>query len=183
MELKAHQTDADIRPAGIMLYDISPMDYFSKTQTRLSKSSVFRAELWRRRHLQTNGNGGGSSAYGGYYNGARNGFNTQTNTGSCTDVDIETVLTRNMSQEDLKKLIEHQMVEAIKLVRFYSLRTDNGRNVGSFDDLVELVGLSEKRISTDLSVNRTPEFSSKKKRQPKSCKMAKQRGHDRRISL
>lgn len=183
MDLEILETETQvIGTTGIKLYDITPMDYFSKTQTPLSKSSVFRAELWRRRHRNTNGNGGENPSFGKYHTGS-NGFLSQTPADSSTNVDIETVLTRNMSQDDLKKLIEHQMVEAMKLVRLYTHKADDGSSGGSFEDLVELSGLNETCASLDVSVRKTPEFSSAKRRRSKSCKTVKQRGHVRRITL
>lgn len=79
----------------VKLLDITAMDYYSKSETDFSKSKTFRDELWRRRHI------------------------IHKNTDSC-DFDIEEVFTRNMNQDDLKKLLQHQMDEAVKLMNFYS---------------------------------------------------------------
>lgn len=159
-----------ITTSDIKLYDITPMDYFSKTQTPLSKSQVFRDELWRRRHRQTNGSGTSSSACGDH-----NGPNCKSE-----GVDIETVLTRNMSKEDLKRLIEHQMVEAMKLVRLYSTKDDGSGSDNSIDFAGSTM-LSESCTSINISVSRTPDFPAQRRR-IKSCKIVKQR-NQRRITL
>lgn len=117
--------DDTIGTATIQLLDITPMDYFSKTQTPFSQSSVFRDELWRRRqHRQSNGFGEAmmSSACGDY-DGARTG---QTPKYAAPELAIETVLTRKMSQVDLKKIIEQQMVEARKLMQMFTARAVDG---------------------------------------------------------
>lgn len=81
------------------LLDISTMDYYSKSQTDFSKSKIFRAELWRRRHTL-------------HKNRKSHKF------------DIEEVFTRHMNQDNLKKLLQHQMDEAIKLMNFYSEKNE-----------------------------------------------------------
>lgn len=184
VEASQHEDADTIGTANINLYDITPMDYFSKTQTPLSKSSVFRAELWRRRHRQTNGSGGAMSSACGDYDGARNGVYSQTPKDAAPEVDIETVLTRNMSQDDLKRLIEHQMVEALKLVQMYTMRADDGSSgVDSLEDIVDESGLNETCAALDVSVRRTPKYSTKKQRRSKSRKIVKEQGHCRRITM
>lgn len=79
----------------VKLIDITTMDYYSKSETAFSKSKAFRDELWRRR------------------------YTCHKNRESC-NFDIEEVFTRNMNQDDLKKLLQSQMDEAIKLMDFYN---------------------------------------------------------------
>lgn len=76
---------------NINLYDITPMDYFSRTQASFSKSKTFRDELWRRRH--------------------RN--HTASSNEKANKFDIEAIFTRKM---DMGKLIENQMAEVMKIL-------------------------------------------------------------------
>lgn len=183
MELQMSDSDAEIFTAAqIRLYDITPMDYFSKTKTHLSQSSVFRAELWRRRHRQSN-NGAGFSTIKSL-NGGTKGFTSTPCLNSRTGVDIESVLTRNMNQEDLRNLIQHQAVEAMKLVRLYSLKSFNGRSRDDDDDDdIELIRLTETWASLDLSFRKTPSDISQEKQQTSKICKSKQRGRPRKISF
>lgn len=167
-----HTSETD----DIKLYDITPMDYFSKTQAPLSKSQIFRDELWRRRHTHTT-NGSNGKAHG---NGHHSGSSSASS--STDSVDIETVLTRNMSSDDLKRLIEHQMVEAMKLTRLWTYKeSDSNDEANAEMEEVESV-LSKSCASLDVSVRRTAEFSATKRRRTKSTKIAKAK-NTRRISL
>lgn len=165
----------------IKLYDITPMDYFSKTQAPLSKSQIFRDELWRRRHTNTT-NGSNGKAHGNGHAGGGGGSGSTSASSSTDSVDIETVLTRNMSSDDLKRLIEHQMVEAMKLTRLWTYKESdsNDEAIAEMEE-VESV-LSKSCASLDVSVRRTAEFSATKRRRTKSTKIAKAK-NTRRISL
>lgn len=81
----------DSSTLNINLYDITPMDYFSRTQASFSKSKTFRDELWRRRH--------------------RN--HTASSNEKANKFDIEAIFTRKM---DMGKLIENQMAEVMKIL-------------------------------------------------------------------
>lgn len=158
--------ESTLETDDIKLYDITPMDYYSKTQTHLSKSQIFRDELWRRRHTQTHGNGGSGSS----------------STSSTDSVDIESVLTRNMSQDDLKRLIEHQMVEAMKLTRLWTYNKESDSNDEAQAEMEGLKSvLTKSCASLDVSVRQTADFPVKRRRS-KSCKISKAK-NTRRISL
>lgn len=178
----------------IKLYDITPMDYFSKTQTPLSKSQIFRDELWRRRtrpassHTANGANGHGHAGPsgigggGGEGDGAGAGSGSSSASSSTDSVDIETVLTRNMSSDDLKRLIEHQMVEAMKLTRLWTYKdSDSNDEANAEMEEVESV-LTKSCASLDVSMRRTAEFSAIKRRRSRATRITKAK-NTRRISL
>lgn len=176
----------------IKLYDITPMDYFSKSQMPLSKTAVFRDELWRRRNnSQTHRkHSNGNAPANGNANGTANGKDqlsasplpshiSSTPIASCSALtDIGSVLTRNMTSEDLKRLIEHQMVEAMKLTRLWTYRDSDSND----DTQAELESVLNKSCaSLNVSVRRTMDFSTRKRR-IRTGKISKAK-NARRISL
>lgn len=169
-----------IETDDIKLYDITPMDYCSKSQSALSKSQIFRDELWRRRHTQTLSNSaGGCASNGGIASGSG------SSSSSSESVDIETVLTRNMNQEDLRRLIEHQMVEAIKLTRMWSYKRESDSNdesqTQSQRDTVDELDSFETSLnkswvaSVDLSVRHTLDFPRERRRRSETKVLKKKK--------
>lgn len=165
-----------IETDDIKLYDITPMDYYSKTQTALSKSQIFRDELWRRRHTQTLSGGANGS-------GAASGSGSSSS--SSDSVDIETVLTRNMSQDDLKRLIEHQMVEAMKLTRLWTYRESDSNDETQTQHELESLLSKSCASSLDVSMQRqqhTVDFPQRRQRRSRTRRISKSK-NSRRISL
>lgn len=201
MEIKITEDLKELRsttlcPADIKLYPLTPMDYFSMTQTPLSKSQTFRAELWRRRHRQTNGghttsivaangktdakNGVHASNGGGESRRNKDGVPAVSN-GTTEHVDIESVLTRNMRQRDLKGLIDHQMIEALKLMRMFTERSGGG--LDTLDELEEMAMLNASRTSLNITVRKSPPSpTTRTSKRPKASKIVKAK-NQRRITL
>lgn len=158
----------------IKLYDIAPIDYASKTNSALSKSQIFRDELWRRRHTSRVQRSNGAPATPGA---------AGTPSDADAAVDIETVLTRNMGSDDLRRLIEHQMVEAMKLVRYWTYReSDSNDDATAEIEQMEAV-LSQSSASLDVSVVQTAEFSSKKSRKRLKAKKSSKSKSSKHIAL